>query len=159
MKMTRDIDIKTAELKDLIAWYNENSGSKTKVTKFKDRASAEENCHELYTAINEIASGNSKAKPAKPAKESAASKKAAKPAKAKKEGEEGEDNRGRVSKYAGKKIHRLVKENPRREGSHGHKSFEVIPAKGGISYEDYIAGGGRSNDLAYDIDKEFAEVK
>lgn len=44
--------------------------------------------------------------------------------------------------------------NPRKEGSFGHVSLGIIIAAGdkGISYEDFIKAGGRSKDLAWDID-------
>lgn len=59
---------------------------------------------------------------------------------------------GRPSKFSGKKISKLVKENPRREGSIGHKSFALI--QNGMTYEQYIAKGGRRQDLAFDLAKK-----
>lgn len=55
-------------------------------------------------------------------------------------------------KYAEKTITALVTENPRREGTHGHKSFAIILKAGakGISYEDFLKAGGRRQDLAWD---------
>lgn len=64
---------------------------------------------------------------------------------------------GRPSQNAGKKIHKLVKENPRREGTPGHKSFALITS--GMSYEKYIELGGRPADLNYCIEKGHVEVK
>lgn len=58
---------------------------------------------------------------------------------------------------AGKHIFRLVEANPRKEGSWGWKSFNL--AVTGISYEDYIKAGGRPQDLAWDVDHKFVEVK
>lgn len=68
---------------------------------------------------------------------------------------EGEGKRGRVSQFSGMKLKPTVETNVRREGSHGHKSLQLIIAAGkdGILYEDYIAKGGRLNDLSWDIDK------
>lgn len=49
--------------------------------------------------------------------------------------------------------------NPRREGTHGHRSFEVLRehwAKNGgagMPYADYIEKGGRPNDLAWDLER------
>jgi hypothetical protein len=65
--------------------------------------------------------------------------------------------RGRPSQYAGMKIHKLVKENPRREGSAGFNSFAVITS--GMSYEKYIEAGGRSSDLNFCIEHGHVEMK
>ena len=61
--------------------------------------------------------------------------------------------RGRKSNFAGKKLYPAegIKENPRREGSHGHKSMEIIMKHNGITYDDFVAAGGRPQDLAWDI--------
>jgi hypothetical protein len=58
---------------------------------------------------------------------------------------------GRTSSYAGLKITKLVKDNPRREGTHGHKSFSLIT--NGMTYEKFIEAGGRRVDLDYDVKK------
>lgn len=65
--------------------------------------------------------------------------------------------RGRPSEFAGKVITRLVKENPRREGTFGYKSFALI--KDGMTYEDYLAKGGRREDLAWDVERKYVAVK
>lgn len=58
---------------------------------------------------------------------------------------------GRTSGFAGMKITKLVKENPRREGTHGHASFALITS--GMTYEKFIEAGGRRVDLDYDVKK------
>lgn len=58
---------------------------------------------------------------------------------------------GRQSMYSGKTIIRLVKGNPRREDTHGWHSWNLL--KKGMTYEQYIAAGGRRVDLAWDIMK------
>jgi hypothetical protein len=63
---------------------------------------------------------------------------------------------GRKSKYAGKKITKLTKENPRRPGSAGHKSFALI--SNGMTYEQYIAKGGRRTDLEWDVKHKHVKV-
>lgn len=63
------------------------------------------------------------------------------------------------SQFSGKAIHLLVKDNPRKAGTHGHRSFEIVQKQPGITYEAYIAAGGRNNDLRWDIEHKFAEVK
>lgn len=82
-----------------------------------------------------------------------APKKAAKKS-AKKAAAEGK--RGRTSQFAGKKITKVSKENPRREGTHGHKSFSLITS--GMTYESYIEKGGRRNDLEFDVKKGYVKV-
>lgn len=67
---------------------------------------------------------------------------------------------GPNSKHGDKKLYRCAewkKTNPRREGTHGHKSFSLI--KDGMTHEQYIAAGGRNNDLQWDIDHGYVEVK
>ena len=69
----------------------------------------------------------------------------------KKQARSTEGGPGRVSAFAGKTIVRLVKENPRREDTHGYNSWNLL--KKGMTYEQYIAAGGRRVDLAWDIMK------
>jgi hypothetical protein len=63
---------------------------------------------------------------------------------------------GRTSAFSGKRIIKLVKENPRREGTVGFKSFRLI--KSGMTYDQYIKAGGRRQDLAFDIAKKYVRV-
>lgn len=69
--------------------------------------------------------------------------------------------RGRVSAYAGKVLRTTTETNPRRAGTAGFKSMEVLikAGKAGITFEDFTKKGGRSNDLAWDIDKGNATAK
>jgi hypothetical protein len=68
-------------------------------------------------------------------------------------------------KFAGKTIVPKVSENPRRDGTRGHQSFEVIlnghkaSSHHGISYEKFVEGGGRAQDLAWDVEKGNAELR
>lgn len=153
-KMTRDIDVAKAEPKELVRWYNENSGSKTEIKKFKDADTARARCSELKTALMELSGGTSKGSKAKGSDKKA--KSMAKAARTKIDGDKG--TRGRASSHAGKFIERKVADNPRREGSFGFHSFNAVPKKGRISYEDYIKAGGRSGDLRYDIEHEFLTI-
>lgn len=82
-----------------------------------------------------------KAKGKKTASKKTTSKKAAKR----------EGGPGRTSMYSGKRIVKLVKENPRREDTHGYNSWELL--RKGMTYEQYIEAGGRRVDLAWDIMK------
>ncbi len=64
---------------------------------------------------------------------------------------------GPVSKFAGKKLYKNTKNNPRKEGSHGWKSFNIITD--GMTYEDYRSSGGRTKDLNWDVKHKFVKVK
>lgn len=67
--------------------------------------------------------------------------------------------RGRNSGYEGKMIKCLVEKNPRRQNTHGFHSMGILINAGEpVSYESYIAQGGRRQDLAWDIDKGYAEI-
>lgn len=67
------------------------------------------------------------------------------------------DKTGPASPLSGKTIHILCKGNPRRPGTHGHTSFALV--KEGMTYEAYKAAGGRNNDLQWDLDKGFVEMR
>ena len=70
-----------------------------------------------------------------------------------------QDGNASRSKFAGKTIRLLLDANPRREGTKGHKSFEIVRKAGGsLSYEVYKMLGGRPNDLQWDIDHNYAEM-
>lgn len=66
---------------------------------------------------------------------------------------------GAPSKLAGHTIHPKVTENPRRVGTHGFNSMKIILKNPGLTYEQFIERGGRSNDLRWDIDKGNVELK
>lgn len=75
--------------------------------------------------------------------------------KSQKSSKQSEQN-GRPSQFTNRKLTKLVKDNPRRKGTHGFKSFALI--KTGMSYEQYIAAGGRRNDLAWDVAHKYVKV-
>lgn len=56
---------------------------------------------------------------------------------------------GRTSQFAGMRIVRLQKENPRREGSEGYNSWNVI--KKGMTYEEFIKAGGSAGSLRKEV--------
>ncbi|PIZ30310.1 MAG: hypothetical protein COY40_04995 [Alphaproteobacteria bacterium CG_4_10_14_0_8_um_filter_53_9] len=59
-----------------------------------------------------------------------------------------------TGKATGDTITALVAANPRKPGTHGHTSFEIILKAGGsIALADYKAAGGRMNDLRWDIER------
>lgn len=62
------------------------------------------------------------------------------------------------SQYAGKILTATVDENPRKAGTAGHKSFAIVLKNPGITYEDYVKNGGRSNDLQWDVERKRIKV-
>lgn len=151
-KLTREIDFDKTEMPELVKWYNENSGSKP-IKKFADKATAIARCKALAQAVKELTSTEPAPKKGKAAKAEKAPKAAKAEVAPKADGE-----KGRKSSFAGKKIYRLHKDgNPRRPGSFGYRSFALI--KDGMSYEDYLAAGGRNTDLTWDVKHGFTEVR
>lgn len=63
---------------------------------------------------------------------------------------------GRKSAFAGKRIVRLVKENPRREGSKGFRNWKLY--KKGMTYEQFLDAGGQRGCLAVDIKRGNVKV-
>jgi uncharacterized protein YoxC len=59
--------------------------------------------------------------------------------------------KGRVSVFAGKFIFAVKGKNPRLAGSLGWHSMNIIYREPGVTYEKYIAEGGRWRDLNYDV--------
>lgn len=63
-------------------------------------------------------------------------------------------------KFAGKVIVPRKETNPRRAGTIGFRSFEIIKGRiEGVPFEEYIKKGGRAKDLQWDIDHKWAEVR
>lgn len=65
--------------------------------------------------------------------------------------------------YAGKIITTTCFQNPRKKKTgHGFFSMQLIinsmDSSGGISYEDYISGGGRLQDLKWDLERGWASI-
>lgn len=68
--------------------------------------------------------------------------------------------RGRKSNFHGKKIYAKVSENLRRTNSHGYRSMQIIlNAKPGLSVEEFLAKGGRMEDLRWDAKHGAVEVR
>ena len=65
--------------------------------------------------------------------------------------------RGRQARYAGMRLFKTTAVNPRRKGSHGYNSFELI--RDGMTYEAYLDAGGRLRDLKWDIDRGWVEAR
>jgi hypothetical protein len=49
--------------------------------------------------------------------------------------------------------------NPRRAGTFGHKSHQLIIQRPGIAYRDYKKEGGRNNDLKWDWDRGWVVIR
>lgn len=70
-----------------------------------------------------------------------------------------QDGNALRSKFVGRTIKVLIEQNPRREGTKGFKSFNLILKAGGaLSYDLYKLMGGRPNDLQWDLDHGFVEL-
>jgi hypothetical protein len=64
---------------------------------------------------------------------------------------------GRRLAFEGHTIHRLIGENPRRPGTGGFESWNKITD--GMLFEDYITKGGRTQDLKWDLDRGWVELR
>lgn len=60
--------------------------------------------------------------------------------------------KGRKSQFSGKRLNAVEVGNTRRACSSGWFSLQIILDNPGITTEDYLEKGGRSNDLKWDID-------
>jgi len=120
--------------------YNHHNPS-AKITKFSDRATA---CKRILA----LAQAKAEDKSHDPRKEDPMNeiRTATKP-------ESAGEKRGRSSQFNGKKLFPAngLSENPRRNGTSGHKSMSIILASPGITFEDFVADGGRAQDLRWDI--------
>lgn len=169
-------EIKAAKTSDLVALYNKLTGKNIK--KFESRKIAEARTQdavnnsgkmvaaavidEIKVAKTNFALDHSrvvaKSPPPKKMNEQEALEAAAKNSAAiRGTGPRSTGLPGPHSQYAGKKLHRLVSTNPRREGTAGWTSFNCL--RNGMTYEEYRLAGGRSNDLAWDVAHGFVEVK
>lgn len=64
---------------------------------------------------------------------------------------------GKKSSLAGKFLYKAIKENPRREGTHGWHSWNCL--KDGMTYEQFILNRGGNKHLAWDIKAGHVEVR
>lgn len=134
----------------LVKLYNKIRPEKP-ITKFSDRATANKR---MWPALDALADKPIDEAPSIMATKKKAAKKATK--KATKKTANGA-RRGRISKFSGKTLTKLIDKNPRREGTAGHKSWSVI--RNGMLYDDYIKAGGRRQDLVWDISHKWIVVK
>lgn len=142
-----DILASKATVSELARFYN--TIAEKPVNKFSDKAAAARRVWAMVQGTP-IAPEEEKPQPeAKPAPVAA-------PVAEKK----GRGRKAGSGEFAGKTVFALKDVNPRRIGTAGFKSFEIIRGqKDGVLYADYIAAGGRPNDLRWDIEHKWAEVK
>lgn len=95
----------------------------------------------------------------KPSTEKKAKEKVAKEKVAKEKSEGSGSKPGVRSEFSGKRLYPTVKENPRREGSHGWKSFEIVLNEKGVLLEEAVEKGGRLVDYRWDIAKGYIEAR
>lgn len=70
-----------------------------------------------------------------------------------------EDGNAQRSKFSRKTLRALSSTNPRREGTKGHRSYQLILKAGGeMPYSIYKLQGGRPNDLQWDLDHGHVEL-
>lgn len=134
-----DIAKSTIPLDNLVQFYNAHNTTNP-IKSFRDRKTA---------ADRLLALAEAKAKIIKSAEQENEMQNAA----LKKEPST-ETRKGRTSSFHGKVIRLApgITTNPRREGTHGYKSMEIImKSKVGVIYEDFIRQGGRRQDLAWDL--------
>lgn len=80
-------------------------------------------------------------------------------------GAKAEKKTRRSSPYADKKLFPNAKSgegdlvNPRRAGSFGHTSYQIIMDNPGITGAEFAAKGGRWNDLSWDIERDNVRVE
>lgn len=145
-----------------------NLGSPTRLKNvFKDREEAAKAVWPLLEKCSEPAKPRSQSEkdlnmaktPKAPAAQKAPAKKAAE---TKKTAAAKIAPKGKASAFAGKTISLSPKckgENVRKEGTGGWNSMEIVRKAGKISYEDFVAKGGRRQDLAWDADRGSYDLK
>lgn len=157
------LNFEKASDSELLKWYNNHSDRVTPLSKFSSRAIGEAKCLELMQAMDELkaraSSPKGSNKKATNMKAKAETKKAAKGKKA------AGTNGSKAAKPAKEKkassldlvIHKLVKDNPRRTGTFGFKTWEKI--KPGMSLRALIDAGGRRKDIMWDVNNKSLALK
>lgn len=148
-----DIQKSRIPLEELVQFYNTHN-TLSPIKSFRDR---------LTAAKKLIALAEAKAKKVKPQQElNLNTVETATPTSKKVVAPNEDARKGRTSSFKGKTIllAHAVKSNPRREGTHGHKSMEIVMnAKNGVTYEEYVKLGGRRQDLAWDLQHEYVVLQ
>jgi hypothetical protein len=121
-------DLRAFPTQALVNLYNQTA--ERKVTRFRDRATAERKVFQMLSeqVADPVESESDEQEPTQEVKAK------------------------RVS-FKGKMIEAICKENPRRAGTGGFKSMQIlIDANGPISFEDFLEAGGRRVDFAWDLE-------
>jgi len=162
-------DLSAYDLDSLTAIYNKLSNSN--LSRFRDHAMANSRVFAIIKGLADdpniessfdVTEEKPAEKPAdknanrdKPKEEEDDVNKAAKKTTAKKEPAE-KTERTRNKLDVNKKIKLLVEINPRRPGTGGHKSFELI--KNGMKVSEFIEAGGRRVDLIWDLERKHVKL-
>lgn len=130
--------------------YNTTVPENKKISKFRDHKTAVERTLSAVLSFRDRASlGYGIGELFKMIDENKGNKKASKP-----------QHSGKKSQFEAGIIKSKMKTNPRRDGTWGYKSFDIILSAGdeGISYENYLAKGGRNKDLTWDWNHGYVSV-
>lgn len=162
-------DFKSMSILDLQIWYRrmcEKHGWRVLKRGQTDRRIALQRCVDAYNVNQELERQDTimarKAKGAAPAAEQANTDDSATSAESKAqtaetvnaaEKAEAEKPKGKRSKYSGTNLWYVHETNKRQAGSWGNKGMQIIIDQPGISYEDFVKAGGRTVDLAWDVDR------
>ena len=138
----KDIDLKEIKTEVLLAFYNHHRPN-SQIEKFKDREKAIIDIADLLLDLKTPA----KEKPLPKTKKTSSAS----------EGEAKGKGQGRPRNNPDLVIVKVSKENPRKEGTHGWNSWNLL--KEGMTVAEYAAAGGRGNDLRWDIDKGFVTLE
>ena len=129
--------------------YNALPGVK-KVKKFRDKETA-------IARLAEAAGGVKAPKKEQAAKAPLVKKEATKKTSPDSSEKTGMKLVGKKSALAGKYLYKLTETNPRREGTHGWHSWNVL--KNGMTYEQFIAAKGGNKHLMWDIAAGHVEAR
>lgn len=142
-------------LKELAEMYNSMVPKEKQVKKFRDRETAIKRMTETFK--NPVAAPTTKSSKAKAPEPQP--KVPAKLAKAATVVAQQFKIVGRKSQFSGKKIYKVSKENPRREGglAHGWHNWNIY--RDGMTYEEFILAHGMANQLRWDLERGFIELK
>jgi hypothetical protein len=145
--------------RELVEWYNEYSGSTNQIAKFANREIAEGRCLELKLAMDQLSRAATTTKKENKVMAAKKTKQAnAKAAKGKKAAAKSTNSNGkRETALLDHTLHKLIKDNPRREGTHGFKTWDAI--KNGMTYRDAIDAGARNKDIRHDINLKRLELR
>tara|TARA_R110000868_G_scaffold98439_5_gene270909 strand:+ start:4083 stop:4634 length:552 start_codon:yes stop_codon:yes gene_type:complete len=144
-----DLEQSKISLLEMLGLYNSVAKSAQPIKSFRDRKTAAEKLMALAEAKAETVNCSAKETKVENSASATVEKQTA-------------NRKGRSSSFKGKliSISPSLEKNPRREGTNGYKSIEiVINARNGITYEEFIDQGGRRKDLAWDLAHGFVIIE